>query len=59
MKMAQTFPDIINDVNTILETLLGENAIDISNLENEDVSEFLVSLLASLGIKEGEEGNEY
>jgi hypothetical protein len=57
MKMIQTFPDIINDVNTVLETLLGENAIDISNLENEDVSEFLVSLLSSLGITEGEEGN--
>jgi len=44
-------------LKAILETLLDENAVDISNLENEEVSECLVSLLGSLGIKEGEDGN--
>lgn len=55
----QTFPDIMDDLGVIIETLIGENAVDISNLENQEVSEFLASLLGSLGIKEGEDGNHY
>ena len=57
LKIIQKFPEIIDDLKAILETLLDENAVDISNLENEEVSECLVSLLGSLGIKEGEDGN--
>jgi hypothetical protein len=55
--MVQAFPDIIDDLKAIIDTLLDENAVDISNLENEEVSELLISLLSSLGIKEGEDGN--
>ena len=57
LKMVQAFPDIIDDLKAIIDTLLDENAVDISNLENEEVSELLISLLSSLGIKEGEDGN--